>query len=85
VLEAMSFGKPVVCLDSGAPHNFLGQSDNVVNSDQAEEDILSAIAERLCILCLDSSVYYNESLRVTERVSHFQWSKIISRVYDNLN
>jgi glycosyltransferase involved in cell wall biosynthesis len=83
VIEAMSYGLPVICLDKGGPPYFVGKnSNNVVkvtnkNIDQITNEISTLILETI----QNQELLKSESFNVQLRSKEFEWNKIVQNVY----
>jgi glycosyltransferase involved in cell wall biosynthesis len=83
VLEAISFGLPVVCLDLGGPPEFVNDAcGRVVSTDGADESrVVEQIAAFLSELIEDPSNLKRLSEAARERASSFTWEAHVRNVY----
>lgn len=83
VLEALSYGLPVVCLDLGGPGAIVDDSCGQVVSTAgcSEEEVVALLEKKLELLVNDSETYRKCVLGASTRAAQYQWSKLISCVY----
>lgn len=84
VLEALSFGLPVVCLDCGGPASILGESltDTVVSTQKCSiDDVVCNIAKNMERLSNDAEFYSSIQERAYERAESLLWSPTVDKSY----
>lgn len=70
VLEAMSFGLPVICANNSSLAEIAGDSALMVDGNSTKD-----LAEKIKILTLSQSLQAELSLKSLERVKNFSWEK----------
>lgn len=87
VLEALSFGLPVICLDCGGPAVILGEDlrDLIVpTKNKSKNEIISLLAQNL--LKLTNSKYQSIiSEKSTKRAAALEWSRVVKKAFDLIN
>ena len=84
VLEALSCGLPVVCLDCGGPASILGDSlKELVVSTQGNsiDDIVSGIVMRMDRLFKDVGFYSSVQERAYQRAESLLWKNTVDETY----
>ncbi|MDO4310334.1 MAG: glycosyltransferase family 4 protein [Prevotella sp.] len=84
VLEALSHGLPVVCLDCGGPVNILGDNlmDTVeMTANKSIDCIVNGLATKMEMLCSDSMQYKNISRKCLARANTMLWENTVSNAY----
>jgi glycosyltransferase involved in cell wall biosynthesis len=83
VLEAMSFGLPVLCLDLGGPAISVDSTCGKVipTNRRTEEEVVSTISSSLSQLLSDRSLLEPLSLAAASRVSSFSWQSAVNSFY----
>jgi len=83
VLEAMSFGLPIVCFDIGGPGYFvnknIGLKVNVLNKTYNE--VVADYATAIIKLSKDRQLLIEKSINAKLVVSQHSWSNTIDKVY----
>ena len=84
VLEALSHGLPVVCLDLGGPGQIVNETCGSVIETKGKSEIEVAQSLADAILELQQNPLVLEKLRqgAVQRASEFSWDKTVGRVYD---
>jgi glycosyltransferase involved in cell wall biosynthesis len=85
VLEALSFGIPVICLDCGGPAEILGDKlkELVIRTRvSSKEIIIGSITEKLLRLATDKNFYQDMSEKSFQRAKELEWSKVVSNAYN---
>lgn len=86
VLEALSFGLPVICLDTGGPAAILGKDfdELIVNTSlQDQQSIIKQIKLKLIYLSNDKNFNYNSQLAI-KRAKELTWVNTVSNVYQKI-
>lgn len=84
VLEALSCGLPVICLDCGGPASILGDSlKDLVVSTQGEtiDDIVSGIVMRMDRLFTDENFYSSVQEFAYQRAESLLWENTVGETY----
>jgi glycosyltransferase involved in cell wall biosynthesis len=83
VLEALSLGLPVVCLDLGGPSEFVNDScGRVVSTSDADESrVVAQIAEFVFELTEDPRKLKQLSEGARKRANSFTWEANVRNVY----
>lgn len=83
VLEAMSLGLPVVCLDIGGPGYLVtedvGSKIPVVNKSYNE--VVEAYANAIIVLAKDQQLLKEKSLNAQQIVLDYSWENTVEKVY----
>lgn len=81
VLEAMSHGLPVVCLNLGGPGEMVDETCGlkVDTESLSEERVVMKLADSLIQLAKNPELINNLSKGATERIKEFSWPKIVER------
>jgi len=83
VLEAMSFGLPVLCLDLGGPgisvDNTCGRV--VPTEDRTEEEVVRLMSACLSELLRNPAILESLSMGTRRRVALFSWQAIVANTY----
>ena len=84
VLEALSNGLPVICLDLGGPGQIVNETCGRVieTKGKSEIEVVQSLAN--AILELQQNSLLLEKLRqgAIQRTSEFSWDKTVGRIYD---
>jgi len=85
ILEAMSFGTPVVCLDLGGPPHVAGTAGIVISvTGRSYAEVCSDVAEAIERLAsTEGSIDYARR-RSLERARELTWEHTVRSVYDDL-
>jgi len=83
VLEALSFGLPVVCLNIGGPAIILGNniSTSINVQNLAEDEIIELITKKTIQIISDSNYKETLSKQALKRASELSWKNTVDRVY----
>lgn len=84
VLEALSFGLPVICLDCGGPASILGDDlkETVVTTYQKEiSEVVNDIVKKMNLLTTDSSNYLSIKKKCLSRARQMQWGETVRNSY----
>lgn len=83
VLEAMSFGLPVLCLDLGGPGISVDDTCGRVirTRDHTEEELAQLISACLSEFLLDPSILKPLSVGARRRVASFSWQATVANTY----
>lgn len=87
VLEALSFGLPVVCLDCGGPAAVLGEmfTELIVSTqNKNRETIENLLVDKIAMLANDSIKYNHYSQSAKQRAAEMTWDKTVSKFYEKL-
>lgn len=85
VLEAMSYGLPVICLDLGGPKEIVtSDSGVVVDSTGAPDKIVSDLANALSQFINDSNFLEKQSNGALSRVQKFTWNNLYETIYGDV-
>lgn len=84
VLEALSHGLPVICLDCGGPVGILG--DNLMEmveptANRSVDCVANGLAMKMAMLSSDSLKYSGISRKCLERAGMMLWENTISNTY----
>jgi glycosyltransferase involved in cell wall biosynthesis len=86
VLEAMSNGLPVICLDLGGPGQIVNETCGRVIStkNRTEEEVVLALSEAINELASNKELRSALSKGAIERAKEFTWDKTVGRVYEQI-
>lgn len=86
VLEAMSQGLPVICLDLGGPGQIVNETCGkvITTNDKTEEELIQSIAEAIIELYNNPQLLKTLSEGAIKRAKEFSWDKTVSRVYERI-
>lgn len=85
VLEALSFGLPVICLDCGGPAYVMGDTleDTIIATlNKSPEQICKDFAKKMNILATNESFYNNVAIKSQQRAKEFLWSTVVENSYE---
>lgn len=87
ILEAMSFGLPVVSLGIGGPKTILTNScpTLIEYSGENEVAIIRKIGEKLCMLYENKCLMGEAKAWVTEKIGDYSWEKVVTKAYDQID
>ncbi|MFZ0862703.1 MAG: glycosyltransferase family 4 protein [Candidatus Sulfotelmatobacter sp.] len=83
VLEAMSFGLPVLCLDLGGPGMTVDNTCGRVipTGDRTEEELVRLMSDCLSQLFSDPAILESLSIGARSRVASLSWQAIVAKTY----
>jgi glycosyltransferase involved in cell wall biosynthesis len=83
VLEAMSLGLPVVCLDLGGPGILVDNTCGRVipTEDHTEEEVVRLMSACLSELLCNPAILESLSMGARRRVASFSWQAIVANTY----
>ncbi len=86
VLEAMSLGLPVVCLDLGGPGVIVNETcgKKIVTKNQSYQKIASVMANELNNLIENHDEYSVLSNGAVKRSQQFKWAGVVNKIYGDL-
>jgi glycosyltransferase involved in cell wall biosynthesis len=85
VLEALSFGLPVICLDCGGPSYVMGNNlkETVISvQNKTAKQIVCDIAEKMHQIVSDENFYNETVTKSIQRARELLWSKTVNDIYD---
>ena len=87
VLEAISFGLPVICLDLGGPKTLVNEHcATVVNTtNRSEDEVINALAQALIELASNETKRLEMSQAAIERAIYMAWDKRIKEAMALIN
>lgn len=82
VLEALSFGLPVICLDLCGPAEFVNEDSGVVvdTAGKSEAEVEAGLGDALVMLANEPEVLMHRSLGAIQRARHHAIENQVSRV-----
>lgn len=82
VLEAQSFGLPVVCLDLGGPTTLVDETSAIVvsTSSRSEEDVVVALADALVVFAMDEGKRKSMASYALTKSASQSWSQRINGI-----
>jgi glycosyltransferase involved in cell wall biosynthesis len=85
VLEALSYGLPVLCLDVGGPAAVVDESCGCVirTADASENDVVDAIARQFERIAAHRERLQELSHGAIARAARRGWQKVVDEVYDS--
>jgi glycosyltransferase involved in cell wall biosynthesis len=87
VIEAMSMGKPVVCLDTGGPGMHITDECGLKITPRSPDHAVHELAQALEKLYLDEHLRLTLGKAARRRVEqHYQWDKLgerLHRIYEH--
>ena len=83
VLESLSRGLPVVCLDLGGPRHYVDESCGVVvpTTDLSRQEIEQALADVIGTLLTQPERIAKMSRAATEHAARQSWSAVVNQAY----
>lgn len=86
VLEAMTFGIPVLCLDLGGPGmNVDNQCGRVIpTGDRTEEELVRLMSDCFCELLSNPAILESLSIGARSHVASLSWQAVVAKTYDCL-
>ncbi len=83
VLEALSYGLPVVCLDLGGPGVIVNENCGIVikTTGLCQEEVVRKIADAALILSQDMQARKKLAQGAIERAKEFRWDALVDRIY----
>lgn len=87
VLEALSRGVPVICVDLGGPPNFIDQSCGYVIPARkgTEHEVVEGLANAITGLYLSRDLLKELSKGALARAETMSWERQVQRVYDDIS
>ena len=84
VLEAMSFGIPVLCLDLGGPAMSVNNNCGRVipTTNRSENEVVQLIADCLAAFLSDPSALESLSRGARSHVTSLTWQAVVAKTYD---
>ncbi len=84
VLEAMTHGLPVVCLDLGGPGQIVNSicGKVIITANKNEQDVVLHLSEALCELAGDLALRSRLRAGALRRAKQFQWSLVVAKIYN---
>lgn len=81
VIESLSFGVPVICLDLGGPSSFVDETCGVIvpAHEASETDVINALAKALLDMFSDSDRHRDLCRAALSRAESLTWEKQIER------
>ena len=86
VLESLSNGLPVACLDLGGPSEITNKKSSIITSthDKSHIQIVESLARSIYELYIDQEKLYKMKKESIIRASEFTWDKTIDKVYKTI-
>lgn len=87
VLEALSFGLPVICLDCGGPASVLGDSLRELTVDtkgKDVQDVVNGLYEKIEIISKDDGYHKDLRTKCLCRAKTMLWSETVKNSYINI-
>lgn len=86
VLEAMSYGLPVICLDLGGPGQIVNETCGRIIStkNKTEYELIEDISNAIQELSSNKQLLESLSQGAIKRTSEFTWDKTVGRVYQEI-
>lgn len=86
VLEALSYGLPVVCLNIGGPGLIVDEScaRAIKTTDLTSSQVVDELTKALVELALDPGLWDAFSQGAIARAREFKWRKVVDRVYGSI-
>jgi glycosyltransferase involved in cell wall biosynthesis len=85
VLEALSAGLPVICLDLGGPGSIVDDSCGIAvrTGGKDERAVIRSLAEAMVKVCLDSDYRAQLSTHAPERAAEMTWDAAADAIYSS--
>ncbi len=86
VLEALSYGLPVICLDCGGPAKVKGKDLTLLTVDTKDKclnEVLDSIVKKMQLL-QDKRLFQKESEASLMRAKDFLWDNTVDELYDRI-
>jgi glycosyltransferase involved in cell wall biosynthesis len=85
VLEAMSYGLPVVCLNLGGPGVMVNDTCGRVIETKlmSESEVSRALSNALVTLSSDKILYSTLKKGALKRCSEYKWSGVVGKLFEN--
>lgn len=86
VLEAISFGIPVVCLDLGGPKEIVDSSCSCILDTEglSESQLVESIAASVCQLIHEPAKIAEMSRNAHQKAKAYSWQKVVAKIYENI-
>jgi len=86
VIEALSQGLPVICLDTGGPGQILpeGCGFKVAVAQRSQAEVVSGLADAMRQFAANPDLHAKMSPRVLQATRQITWDKVISRAYQHI-
>ena len=86
VLEALSYGLPVICLDLGGPGQIVNENCGRVISTKGktEEEVIQSMSDTILELQQNPTLLKRLSEGAIQRAREFTWEKTVARVYNEI-
>ena len=86
VLEAISFGMPVVCLDVGGPKEIVDKDCSLVvaTKDLGEQEVVANITEALSYLITQPEKLKTMGEHAIIKSKGYTWERVVGRVYSGI-
>ena len=83
ILEAYSFGLPVICLDIGGPDKLVDQSCGfkITVGDKSADEVSSEIANLLLEINKNREILVPLREEAYKKADYYSWSNIVQRAY----
>lgn len=87
VMESLSRGLPVVCLDLGGPAQFIDASCGrvIATPGRTEEQVSSDLAEALCALAGDEVLHGELRQGAIRKAEDLSWDAVIGGLYEKIS
>ena len=84
ILEAYSYGLPVICLDIGGPGKLVDNDSGfkIKKANKTGDELSSEIAELLLKLNEDKTILQSLRGNVFQKAEYYTWSNVVKRGYD---
>ena len=86
VLEALSFGLPVICLDLGGPGQIVDETCGrlIETQNKTEDEIVNAIVSAISELTSNPELLIKLKYGAIERAKYFSWKNTVGSVYEKI-